>query len=334
MVRSAIANAGDALTDEDEAQPDPARARTAQPPSQRWRGSGGRWLVWAGRAVIWAVLLLIGYRGVLAIVTGTQPARAVPSTAARAGTSTAPGLPPSLASLAGAFALDFGRAYLDYGPATAASRSRELAPFLPPGADPQFGWSGAGAQHLLTEQVASIAVTGRHSVVVTLLATLSTGRIIELAVPVYIDHGALVVSSRPALLAPPARAVPHIRGQATPDLVAEAALRRQLPAFFAAYASGDEATLGRFTATGSHLRGLAGIVTFGGLDSVFAPPGGDKRTVTATVTWELASAAKKSRPRASATASLQMTYRLTVLRQSASWDVQSIGAVASPQGPP
>jgi hypothetical protein len=271
---------------------------------------------------------------VLAIVTGTRQARAAPSTAASVSTGNARDLPSSLSSLAGAFALDFGRAYLDYGPATATARSRELAPFLPPGADRQFGWNGTGAQHLLTEQVASIAVTGRHSVVVTLLATLTTGRMIELAVPVYIDHGALVVSSRPALLAPPARAVPHIPGQSATDPAAQAALQRQLPAFFAAYASGDETTLSRFTTPGSHLRGLAGMVTFGGLDLVVAPPGGDTRTITATVTWDLASRAQRSRPRASATASLQMTYQLTVQRQGTSWDVQSIGAVTSALGPP
>jgi hypothetical protein len=334
MVRSAITNAGDALTDEDEAQPDPSRARTAQPPSLRWRGSGGRWLIWVGRAVVWAVLLLIGYRGVFAIVTGTRPARAAPSTAARVNATTAPGVPPSLSSLAGAFALDFGRVYLDYGPGTAAARSRELAQFVPPGADSQFGWNGVGADHVLAEQVASIAVTDRHSVVVTLLATVSTGRLIELAVPVYMDHGSLVVPNRPALLAPPARAVPHLGGQTAADPAAEAALQSQLPAFFAAYASGDQATLSRFTAPGSHLRGLDGLVAFGGLDSVFAPPGGDRRTITASVTWKLTSAAQKSRPRASATASLQMTYRLTVVRQGASWDVLSIGAGASAQEPP
>ena len=38
---------------------------------------GGRWLVWLFRGVAWAVLLLIGYRGVAAIVTGeTQSAAA------------------------------------------------------------------------------------------------------------------------------------------------------------------------------------------------------------------------------------------------------------------
>jgi hypothetical protein len=333
MVRSAIANAGDALTDEDEAQPDPSRARTAQPPNLRWRGSGGRWLVWVGRTVVWAVLLLVGYRGVLAIVTGTRPAPAAPAAAASVSTTTPPSISAASSSLAGAFALDFGRVYLTWSPGTAAARSRELAPFVPPG-DPQFGWDGVGAQRVLTEQIASITVAGRHSVIVTLLATVSTGRLIDLAVPVYIDHGAMVIPNRPALLAAPPRAVPRASGQTTADPAAEAALQRQLPAFFAAYASGDETTLSRFAAAGSQLHGLDGLVTFGRLDSVYAPPGGDRRTITATVTWELAPISQQSRPRASATASLQMTYQLTVVRQGASWDVQSVGAGASAQGPP
>src|SRR5262245_14960491 len=36
------------------------------------RGAGGRWLVWVLRAVVWLVLLLIGYRGVDAIVTSYE----------------------------------------------------------------------------------------------------------------------------------------------------------------------------------------------------------------------------------------------------------------------
>src|SRR5215472_5517520 len=41
--------------------------------SVRWRGAGGRWLVWVLRVVFWVVLLLIGYRGVMAIVLDETP---------------------------------------------------------------------------------------------------------------------------------------------------------------------------------------------------------------------------------------------------------------------
>jgi hypothetical protein len=33
-----------------------------------WRGAGGRWAVWVLRALVWAVLIIIGVRGLIAIV--------------------------------------------------------------------------------------------------------------------------------------------------------------------------------------------------------------------------------------------------------------------------
>ena len=44
----------------------------ARAPARAWGGAGGRWLVWVFRALAWTVLLVIGFRGVAAIVTG-QP---------------------------------------------------------------------------------------------------------------------------------------------------------------------------------------------------------------------------------------------------------------------
>jgi len=205
MVRRALLERSDQLTaDDDEAlpplRPQSARAgHTAAP----WRGSGGRWLVWVARAVAWAVLLLIGYRGVLAIVegTGTTPPAATPASA-----------PPSAGSqfpvtAAEAYALEFGDVYLNFSPSTAAARSRDLASFVAPGADSQLGWNGAGSQRVFDEQVSAIRVTGAHTAVVTLLARVSGGRLIELGVPVYAAGGGLTVSGNPALLPGPARAV-------------------------------------------------------------------------------------------------------------------------------
>ena len=71
--------------------------------------------------------------------------------------------------LAEAFALQFGNVYLNFSPATAAQRASELAPFIPVGSDPQFGWNGAGPQQLQSEQVASISVQDANHAVVTLL---------------------------------------------------------------------------------------------------------------------------------------------------------------------
>src|SRR2546430_588370 len=92
-----------------------------------WRGAGGRWLVWTFRVVVWAVLLIIGYRGVTAILLNeTPPSKTPPAPAA----STASGFPVQEAS---AYALQFGQVYLNASPRTAGQRSSELAPFLPSG---------------------------------------------------------------------------------------------------------------------------------------------------------------------------------------------------------
>src|SRR4029077_4195279 len=50
-----------------------------------WRGAGGRWLVWVFRVVVWLVLLLIGYRGVTAIMEGGTSSGSAPAPAASPG---------------------------------------------------------------------------------------------------------------------------------------------------------------------------------------------------------------------------------------------------------
>jgi hypothetical protein len=331
MVRRALLDRGDPISADDGALPTsqlppgpPERATT------HWRGAGGRWLVWVGRAVAWAVILLIGYRGIVAIINGRAPETPASPPAAAGGTS----FPVTMAE---AYAMQFGDVYLNFSPAGAAQRSRNLARFLPAGADPELGWNGAGTQRLLDEQVAGVSVTGSHSGVVTLLARLSSGRLIELGVPVYAANGGMIVSGNPALLAGPAKATPPGPSQST-DQATEAVLQRQLPAFFEAFASGDQTTLARFTWPGVQITGLDGAVTFGAIDSVYAPPGGSRRQISVTVTWQLPPAANGHAVGSvgSGPASVQMTYQMTVVRQQGSWDVASIGAPTTPlpQGPP
>jgi hypothetical protein len=322
MVRRAILDRDDTLSVEDQALP-PGQlpADPAQQHGQHWRGAGGRWLVWAGRALAWAVLLLIGYRGVLAIVTDQTRAPAGRPAAASA-TVTFP------VTLAEAYAMQVGQVYLTVNPADAALRAQRLAR-LAPGIP--AGWNGTGTERVDSAQVAGISVTGPHSAVVTLLASVNGGRLLELAVPVYASGGGIGLSAAPALLPAPARIVAPAPSTVRSDQVTAAALQSQLPAFFAAYASGDRTTLTRFTAPGSHIRSLGGAVSFGGIDSVYAPPGGATRTITVTVTWKLAAAADASGAVAPAPAALQMTYQLTVLQQGGSWDVQAIGPLAHPQ---
>jgi hypothetical protein len=329
MARRALLDRTDETADEEALPPDqpyPARSGAATVP---WRGAGGRWILWVARAIAWAALLLIGYRGVLAIIEGQGTGTAAARPAAATSTDMFP------VTSAEAYALEFGNVYLNFSPATAARRSHDLASFLPRHPDSQLGWDGAGSQQVIDEQVANVSVTNAHAAVVTLLARLSTGHLIELGVPVYAAGGGMSVSGDPALLPGPPTAVPPAPSRADADHATEAVLRSQLPAFFQAYARGDQATLARFAAPGAHITGLGGGVTFRSIDSVFAPAGGSSRTILVTVTWQLPAAAASQQGSATvgaAPASLQMTYQLTVARQHGSWDVQSIGAAT--QGSP
>jgi hypothetical protein len=281
---------------------------------------------------VWAALLVIAYRGVAAIVTG--PPKASPVTAPPVA-SPASQFPVSLAE---AYALQFGDVYLNYSPAAAAQRAGQLSAFLPPGTSPQLGWNGAGSQLLQSEQVASITVQNSHHAIVTLL-TLINGHMRELGVPIYSADGGMVVSGEPALLPAPARVTPPQPPSAASDPSTQAVLQNQLPAFFQAYASGDQATLGRFLASGAQMTGLGGAVTFNSISQMEVPAGGATRHITVTVVWNVAGTASKSPPAAkssrvsSAPAGVEMTYEMTVVEQSGSWYVQAIGASTAP-GPP
>ena len=333
----------------------------ARAPARSWSGAGGRWLIWVFRAVLWLVLLIVGYRGVVAIVTG-QPAsgRAPAAAAAPAGQRAFP------VSLARAYALAFGQAYLNYNAATAAHRAAVLSPFLPPGSDPQLGWNGTGAQVLQFEQVAGVSVQDSHRAVVTLLARVS-GHLIEVGVPVYATQAGMVVSGHPALLPPPSNVAVPVPPAVTQDQAAKLALKSMLPDFFRAYATGDAVRLAAFSPHGTVITGLGSVVTFGGLAKLIVPAAaGQVRRVVVTVSWRPAAsqaqpagsaaqpAGGKASPaagqrspaagqrspaagaagagaRPAAPASVQTTYALTVVRHGGSWLVRSIGpAVAQP----
>ena len=304
----------------------PAAPRRAQPRSRR--GAGGRWLVWGLRGLVWAVLLLIGYRGVVAIVTGPTESSGTP---APIKVSSA-GFPVQLAQ---AYTLEFGEIYLNFSPATTVTRSVELAAFLPPGADPELGWDGAGTQTLQSEEVAGVAVQDAHHAIVTLLARVDE-RLVELGVPVYYASGGLVVSGDPALLAPPATVAPPAPPTFVSDSATQTALVSQLSPFFRAFASGDKVAIGRFLAPDAQVSGLDGAVAFSSILSIKAPAaGGAIRQITVTVLWRMPGTAAviggKSSV-ASAPAHLQMTYAMTVVRRSGSWYVRSIGASAALPG--
>jgi hypothetical protein len=296
---------------------------TARRTARGWSGAGGRWLVWLLRVVVWVVLLVIGYNGVMAIVAREKGSSPAPAATAAAGAT----FPDSLAD---AYALAFGQVYLNASPAGAGQRASALAAYLPAGLSSQLGWNGTGSLQLQSEQVAGIAVRDAHHAVVTLLARVN-GRLMELGVPIYYHAGALAVSGEPAWLPGPARASLPAPAQPGSDAAVQAQLASQLPAFFQAYASGNQVTLGRFLLPGTHLPGLAGQVTFGSLTSVTVPPGGAVRHIAATVVWNVPSQAAASRAAAAsgavgaAHAGLEMSYALTVVKQNGTWYISQIG---------
>jgi hypothetical protein len=274
-------------------------------------------MVWILRGVVWVVLLIIGYRGVMAIVLNETPA-------SRSGTPAAPagGGGRFPVTLAEAYAMQFGDVYLNFNPASAGQRAQELATYLPgnlAGTDPQLGWNGSGALRLRSEQVAGISVQDATHAIVTLLANVN-GQLMELGVPIYAAGGGIVVSGEPAWLAAPAQASPPASVTTTPDPTAQNALMAQLPAFFQAYASGDGATLNRFLAQGASVSGLGGALFYAGISYLYVPPGGSTRHITVTVIWRLSGQA------AANAAKLEMTYDMTVIEQSGKWYVDDIQA--------
>jgi hypothetical protein len=233
-------------------------------------------------------------------------------------------------TLAEAYALEFGQVYLNLNPATAGERQQELAKFIPSASssqlDPQFGWNGVGTASLQSLQVAGIDVRTPTTAVVTLLAKVN-GRLMELGVPVYSSGGSLVVSGQPAWLPAPPQAQPPTAQPPAADQAAQNALSAQLPAFFAAYASGDQATLNRYLASGASLSGLNGAVRYGSIGSIVVPQGGATRDITVTVNWLLPGQGNQ------ATAQLTATYDMSVVdQQSGKWYVEDIRASTQPMG--
>lgn len=292
--------------------------------SHTWRGAGGRWLVWLLRIIAWLVVLVIGYNGVMAIVT--REASAQPTAPAPA--SRGAGFP---AGLAAAYAMAFGQVYLNASPATASQRASQLAAFLPASTDPELGWNGTGTLRLTFEHVAGIRVMDAHHAEVTLLAEVN-GHLMELGVPIYSDGRGLAVTGEPAWLAAPGRAAVPSSSVTTSDSVTQAVLMSQLPSFFQAYASGNQATLGRFLAPGTMLSGLGGQVTYGSVTGLTVPPGGATRDITATVLWRVPG--QPGPAVRAAPAGLEVTYALQVEKLGGTWYVKAISPSSQPTGPP
>src|SRR5262249_60982145 len=100
-----------------------------------------------------------------------------------------------------------------------------------------------------------------------------SGTLIDLAVSVYYSDGALAFSGEPAWLPAPAKAAVPTPSAASSDAATQSELTNQLPAFFEAYAGGDQATLGRFLAPGTTVTGLGGQLAFRSLTGGTGPAG-------------------------------------------------------------
>jgi hypothetical protein len=302
------------------------RGRSGPAARTPWRGGGGRWTVWPLRVVLWVAILVIGYRGIMAIVLNETPT-STSSTTTPAAASPSTQFPVTLAE---AYALQFGQVYLNFNPASAGQRQRQLAEFIPSSAsqqlDPQFGWNGEGSERVQSEQVAGIDVRSSTTAVVTLLATVN-GKLMELGVPIYSSGGNVVVSGDPAWLPAPSTVQPPAGQQPAADQNAQNALSAQLPAFFAAYASGDQTTLNRYLAPGVSINGLNGAVRYGSIASIVVPQGSAKREITVTVNWLLPGQAGQG------VAQLTTTYDMSVVdQQSGKWYVEDIRASTQPMG--
>ncbi|MDH2428866.1 conjugal transfer protein [Sphaerisporangium sp. TRM90804] len=330
MARRADVQAGPRTAGEDEhstyppspydPDPDPVRGR-GHARRGGWSGGGGRWLVWAGRAILWAVILVIVVNGVRApIERMTQGAE--PSTVST--TPSGSGFPEGAAA---AFANQFASAYLNFDGSKPDDRAERLKPFLPVGAETQFGWNGFGRMSAGTFQFDGIELIDAQNAVVTVFAQSGAQRL-RLSVPIYYADGRFVVSGQPALL--PGGAPADLPQPPAPerDDVTESELRPQLEGFFKAYAAGDATQLQRYVVQGVTLDGFQGKVTLAELNTVIAPPGGTTREVTAVVVWALAgptpAPTATSADPAAQEGSLEQSYRLSMEKQGDNWYVKDI----------
>lgn len=292
--------------------------RGGEPPrGGRWGGSGGRWWVWLGRAVLWALIIVIVVNGVRAPFERftTKDGSSTGGTGSSAG-----GFP---TTAAGAFALQFVHVYLNYDPRTAEARAQQLQAFVPDGASAQFGWNNVGQLTLTSAQVAGVDARDANNAIVTVLAG-AQGKWFRLAVPVYSKNGAMVVSARPALLPPPAKAGLPEAGVRDRDSALESELASVMAAFFPAYAHSDQAALQRYS-DGPPIRGLADSVTFVQVREVIAPRGPvDSRTVTVTVGWQMPASG------GAVGGELDQTYDLSVVKKNGTWYVHDIRGTAQP----
>ncbi|MCG5216759.1 conjugal transfer protein [Streptosporangium soli] len=301
----------------------------AAPRRGRWSGGGGRWLVWTGRAVLWALIIVIVVNGV----------RAPFERFTQANTTGGPGASPTdsgfPADRASSFANQFAAAYLNFNGSRPEERAGRLAPFLPDGAEAQFGWDGFGQMSAGAIQPYGVEVIDARNAVVSLVFQAGNRRML-LSVPIHFSDGDFVVSGRPGILPAPGKAGLPQPAEPDRDDATEDELRIQLDGFFKAYAEGDTVQLQRYVAVGETLDSFGGAFNFAQLKDVVVPPGGTTREVTAVVLWEVptgSTASPEPSPDPSAVGGkLEQEYRLTVEKQGDKWFVKDIRGASRSAG--
>lgn len=230
------------------------------------------------------------------------------------------------------FASQFAAVYLNFDAVRLQERAARLAPYLPDGAEPQFGWDGLGRMSAGAVQPYGTEIIDRQNAVVT-LAFQSEDRRQLLSVPVFYDVEAerFVVSGRPAVLPAPSSANLPAVPAGERDSAAETELRTPLADFFKAYAAGNNVSLQRYAAAGVTLEGFGGAFTFVNLkDLVVSAGSGTTREVTATVVWGVPARTTTSLDSTTnadpgeASGKLEQAYRLTVVKQGDKWFVKDI----------
>ncbi|WP_307845103.1 conjugal transfer protein [Planomonospora sp. ID67723] len=237
------------------------------------------------------------------------------------------------------FASQFAAVYLNFDAVRLSERAGRLAPFLPDGADQQFGWDGLGRMSAGAIQPYGIEVTDAENAVVTLMFQAGNRRQL-LSVPIFHDSrtGRLVVSGRPGILPAPSSAALPALAEPERDKAAEQELRTPMANFFKAYAASDAASLQQYAADGVTLEGFGGAFTFVELKELVVPlPAGTTRKVTATVVWGVPTGAAPSAEPASGdpgdmSGKLEQSYVLTVVEQGGKWFVKSIGGAGRSVG--
>jgi hypothetical protein len=215
-----------------------------------WTGDSGHWTVWPMRVGPWQAILIIGHRGVTAILFDETPSGG----SGTGNDTTGPTASGFFVTLGEPFPMRFGQIYLNYRPSTAAQRAQHLVAFIVANVrtkDPQFGWNGSGISVTQSTEVAGIDARSADTAVVTLLTSVN-GQPKELGGPPRATDGRLAVSGQPAWLpAPPVAAV------------------------------------SRYLAPGASISGIGGAVSYDGVTSLHVPPGGATRDTTVTVNWTI-----------------------------------------------